>query len=116
MKMVNYGVFVMKHVGIVLFFIGLSFMGLSYYINDRVKQETTAAYQATNTLSDNPLVGLAGPVAEEVSKEASASANQEIEKKAMPYEKLAGHAHSLGLIFVVLGAVIALFYIVRRRT
>lgn len=104
----------MRYVGLVLLVVGLAFLGLSYYTTDRVDQETSTAYKATSELSDNPMTELGGPVAEDATKEVGSAANVQVANNAMPYEQMAAYEHTIGLILVVLGAVIALFFIARR--
>ncbi len=104
----------MKYAGLLLFFVGISFLGLSYYIHGRVHSETKSAYEATSKLSDNPLTEMGGTEAKNASKEIESLANSRIDKKAKPYEQMATYAHNLGLILIALGVIVSLIFIIRK--
>jgi hypothetical protein len=105
----------MKYAGVILFFLGVALVGLSFYTSDQVKQETKAAYQATEVISENPIIEMGGPQVQETGKKIGSAMNEKIGAKAAPYETMASYALTLGVVFIALGIVIALFYVVRKR-
>ncbi len=105
----------MKYTGVVLFFLGLALVGLSFYITEQVNHETKAAYQATEVISENPIIEMGGPITESSAKNIESGMDKKIEQKTAPYNKAASYSLTLGVVLIALGIVIALFYFVRKR-
>ena len=104
----------MKYAGLILFIVGVSFIGISHLINARVHAETKSAFESTSKMSDNPLTDLVGPGAKKATQEIESLTNSEIDKKAKPYEQIATYAHNLGFILIALGVVVSLIFILRK--
>ncbi len=106
----------MKYIGIILFAIGIALLGLSFYTTHRIDMETGAVYEATESVTDNPLLGLAGTNAKSASKDVGTSLDSEAASQAMPYQTMARVELILGIVFIVAGVAIALTRIVRNKS
>lgn len=100
----------MKYLGFVLFAIGLSLCGLSLYTNQRI--QSAAVTQMENSDSGRPR---GGPIARRAERASEQKNYQTMATNRFMSAQTASYELSLGVVFISLGLVIALFFIVQRK-
>lgn len=95
----------MKHLNLILCIVGLCLIGLSFYITQRVEQETSSAYATSNAISNNPLTDMGGPVAKGTTSGTSSMMNNAIAGEATPYQRMASLLFILGIISLITGLI-----------
>ena len=105
----------MKYLGIILFAVGIALVGLSFYTMHRINETTGAIYEATDNVTDNPLLGLGGKPAKNAGNEVGSTLDSEVAGQVGPYAKFATIEKFLGIILIVAGASISLTQIMQKK-